>query len=178
MTVPKKFAALILAIFPACFWAPAQQKPNAVPPPWEIAPAPSPKPVEVIYLNRDCALLPDPSRYVPGTEWQLEVHPELCHLETVLNSRHDEETVVGDERKRCRIDIREHEYVLQNESEAPVLFVVAHAVPKKWTVDSDPQPVTYVGPIAVFKVNAAPGEVVRLHVGMRHVSHEHSKRIK
>jgi hypothetical protein len=49
----------------------------------------------------------------------------------------------------------------------PVVFVVLEEVPKGWRVDSDPQPTEMQGDIAIFHVDAEPGKIVRLHVGVR-----------
>jgi hypothetical protein len=46
------------------------------------------------------------------------------------------------------------------------VFIVHHEVPNSWIVDSDPQPTSINGSMAVFRLVAEPGERVRLHVGM------------
>jgi hypothetical protein len=109
---------------------------------------------------------------------ELRHDPVICHLETQNNSQHKEEMVVGNELLVSKVQIQEQEYVLQNVTTGPVVFVVEHHVPEKWKIDSDPLPVSYEGPIAYFRVNAAPAEIVRLHVGMRHVAHQSSRRIR
>jgi hypothetical protein len=77
-------------------------------------------------------------------------------------------------RQREHISISEQEYLLQDVTAGPVIFEVREFVPSQWQVDSDPQPVETVafsgknvGSAAVFRVNAQPGETVRLHVGLR-----------
>jgi hypothetical protein len=57
--------------------------------------------------------------------------------------------------------------LLQNVTDAPAVFVVRQDIPEDWTVDSDPSPVTMEGMTAVFRVLAEPGQIVRLHVGIR-----------
>ena len=54
---------------------------------------------------------------------------------------------------------------LQNITSEPVTFVVEHVLPDDWKVDSDPQPVKIVDNKAFFRVNAEPGQIVRMHVG-------------
>lgn len=55
---------------------------------------------------------------------------------------------------------------MQNPTDKPAVFIVRHGVPKNWKVDSDPKPSSMDGSTAVFRVNAEPGQRVRLHVGM------------
>jgi hypothetical protein len=81
-----------------------------------------------------------------------------------------EEHVEGNVLLRDWVTIREHEFVVQNVTGQQVVFMVQQAVPKGWSVDSDPQPTTVVDGIASFPVYADPGQIVRLHVGMRHES--------
>ena len=94
----------------------------------------------------------------------------ICHIETRLSSEHIEEGIVGDQLLRNRVKVVEHEFLLQNIAADPVVFVVRQAVPKGWRVDSDPQPSEMDGAVAIFRVHAAPGEIVRLHVGERHTT--------
>jgi hypothetical protein len=68
---------------------------------------------------------------------------------------------------RREVEVDEQEYVLQNVTMKPVAFVVEQPVAKGWTVDSDPQPTEMQGATAIFRVHAEPGEIVRLHVGVR-----------
>jgi hypothetical protein len=71
-------------------------------------------------------------------------------------------------RLRNKVTVVEREYLLQNVTSATVMFAVEHVLPDDWKVDSDPQPVKVVDNTAFFRVNAEPGQVVRLHVGDRH----------
>jgi hypothetical protein len=48
------------------------------------------------------------------------------------------------------------------------LSAVEHVLPDDWKLDSDPQPVKLVDNKALFRVNAEPGEIVRMHVGEHH----------
>jgi hypothetical protein len=49
----------------------------------------------------------------------------------------------------------------------PNTFVAEQFVPQGWVVDSDPQPTEIAGTTASFRVYAQPGEIVRLHLGLR-----------
>ena len=178
MYVDRKASIVFLGCLVPAFSIAAQQAPTEAPAPWEIAVAHRPMPPAVFHVNRDCALLPDISSIPQGAEVKLVVYPDLCHLEKVLHSQHQQESVFGKELHTSQVEIREQEYVLQNPSETPAIFVVEHLVPKKWEIDSDPKPAVVDQNYAIFRVHAAAGEVVRLHVGMRYVSHQHIKRIK
>jgi hypothetical protein len=122
-----------------------------------------------VYVNQNCEIFPGlvfplSGRKLPESRWISDV----CHLESVLDSEHREEKPAGNELERSDVEVREQEYVLQNITMKPQVFAVLEQVPRGWKVDSDPQPTTMAGDIAVFDVHAEPGETVRLHVGLRH----------
>jgi len=122
-----------------------------------------------IYVNQNCEIFPGlvfpiTSRKLAEARWNADV----CHLESVLDSEHREEKPAGNELERSDVEVREQEYVLQNITMKPQVFAVLEQVPRGWKVDSDPQPTTMAGDIAVFDVHLDPGETVRLHVGLRH----------
>jgi hypothetical protein len=125
----------------------------------------SPQEPIAIVVDQSCRILPDSDAAVLGDHNDAFRNPVICHLESVLASRHVEERISSGDRSLVRI--REHEFILQNVTDSPAVFVVRQALPEGWTVDSDPQPTTVDGETAVFRVNAEPGQVVRLHVGLR-----------
>jgi hypothetical protein len=92
----------------------------------------------------------------------------ICHLESQHTSNHIEKSVVDGVPARSSVTIEEQEFVLQDVTDEPVTFVVEQPVGQDWQVDSDPQPTNMIGNIAEFRVIAQPGEIVRLHVGLRH----------
>ena len=94
--------------------------------------------------------------------------PVICRLEFVHTSNHLEETVKDGVTRSSVVTISEQEYLLQNVTAQPVIFVVEQQVAEGWQVDSDPQPAGMIGSTALFRVNAEPGQIVRLHVGERH----------
>jgi hypothetical protein len=102
------------------------------------------------------------------TEADLENDHAICHLESVLTSHHVEETLRDGVRQRNNVRVAEQEYLLQNVTSEPVTFVVEHALPEDWKVDSDPQPIKVADGKAFFRTNAEPGQIVRLHVGEHH----------
>lgn len=120
-----------------------------------------------IHVDDRCRILPDPASLPPGKRPHLKKNSVLCHLESVHDSTHVEEMIVGNEKRRSRVSILEQEYVLQDVTPVPLQFVVEAPVPAGWRVDSDPQPADFEGATALFRVRAQPGQIVRLHVGLR-----------
>lgn len=130
-----------------------------------------------IHIDQDCRILPDPAQAPPGKKLRPHRNEAVCHLESQLDSQHLEERVSGNQLLRNWVSIREHEFVLQNISDQPVTFVVEQLVPENWTVDSDPQPKQFIGNTAYFPVQVRPGEIIRLHVGLRHSTPMRAKAI-
>lgn len=126
------------------------------------APAISTVAAKEIHVDQSCRVLHDQVNGVTGLS--LGSNGAICHLESVLTSKHWNDTT-GDETKRSFVTVAEQEYLLQNVTAEPVTFVVEQQVPKGWKVDSDPQPTEMVGTMALFRVSAEPGQIVRLHVG-------------
>jgi len=130
-------------------------------------------PFRTIYLDDSCRLLPDPAHQdaVKDTgkkKPRLHSDPVICHLEGIANSEHMEETIVGNEVHRNLVSVSEQTYTLQNVTTDPVVFEIEHFVPLGWTLDSDPKPDQMSGSTAIFHPHAQPGEIVHLHVGLRH----------
>jgi hypothetical protein len=138
----------------------------------------SPNAARQIYIDQDCRVLPDGSAVLPGKKDKPFSDPVICHLESILNSNHIEEKIVGSELYRSKVYVAEQEFVLQNITDGEAKFIVEVPVNSDWVIDSDPQPVSTEGDIAVFPVYAQPGEIVRLHVGMRHTKPLKTKTIK
>jgi len=139
--------------------------------------------VQEIHVDQDCRILLAPvDQTAAKKKVRFEKDSVICHLESVLSSEHMEEAIVGDELRRSRVAVDEQEFVLQNIAANPVVFVVEQPVGKGWQVDSDPQPVQVVsaklGAVALFRVNAEPGQIVRLHVGERHATPLRAKVLK
>jgi hypothetical protein len=120
-----------------------------------------------IIVNNSCLIQPESDASVLGDHNDAFRDDAICHLESVLSSHHVEEKIADGERSRFFVRVAEQEYVLQNPTGQPAVFIVRHSVPENWTVDSDPQPSSMDGSTAVFQINAEPGQRVRLHVGMR-----------
>lgn len=126
-------------------------------------------PLKEIHVDQTCNILPDESDALSDlTEADLRNDHAICHLESVHISHHVGETLRDGVMQRNKVTVREQEYLLQNVTSAPVTFVVEHDLPDDWKIDSDPQPVKIVDNKAFFRVNADPGQIVRLHVGEQH----------
>lgn len=121
------------------------------------APALSNATLKEIRVDQNCRILPDRT-----------TDPTVCRLESVHTSSHPEEMTREGVTRRTEVYIAEQEYLLQNATGEPVIFVVEQLVPKGWNIDSDPQPTEVQGTKALFRVGADPGQIVRLHVGLRH----------
>lgn len=176
--------AILFVSLAAFASASAPQSPGAEP----SAAQPAAKPVAArapyspfkdIHVDQECRLLPAPAyRDAGGKRPRLRRDPVICHLESVANSEHREETIVGNELRRSDVSVTEQTYVLQNVTTGPAMFVVEEAVPQGWVVDSDPRPAETTASTAVFRVQAQPGEIVRLHVGLRHTKPLRAKILK
>ena len=176
MTRTPRFTVVIVSIAFLHLTAAAQQRPAAPRPSYDGSD--SPLAPEQIRLDQDCNLLPDPAHLPLGKKVRLIRDDTLCHLENIAHSEHIEEKIVGDQMQRTRVKITEHEFVLQNVTNLPVLFVIQQPVPEGWMVDSDPQPSKIVDGTAIFPAHAQPGEIVHLHVGMRHTTSMKPKSLK
>ena len=121
-----------------------------------------------IHVDELCRLLPYDNHQDPGKKQPLLRSDSVtCHLEGILASGHLEETVTGNQLRRNWMNVVEQTYVLQNVTTDPNTFVAEQFVPQGWVVDSDPQPTEIAGTTASFRVYAQPGEIVRLHLGLR-----------
>jgi hypothetical protein len=126
-------------------------------------------PLKEIHVDRKCKILLDESDALSDlTEADLRNDHAICHLESVHTSHHVEEALRDGVMLRNKVTVVEQEYLLQNVTPEPVTFVVEHVLPDDWVVDSDPQPVKIVDNKAFFRVNAEPGQIVRMHVGEHH----------
>lgn len=119
-----------------------------------------------IIVDKSCLIQPESDPLVLGNHIDAFRDDAICHLESVLSSHHIEEKITDSERSRFFVRVAEQEYVVQNPTDKPTVFIVRHHVPENWTVDSDPLPSSMDGSTALFLVNAEPGQRVRLHVGM------------
>jgi hypothetical protein len=122
-----------------------------------------------IVVDKSCLIQPESDPLVFGDHINAFRDDAICHLESVLSSHHIEEKITDGQRSRLFVRVAEQEYVVQNPTDKPAVLIVRHEVPENWTVDSDPEPTSMEGATALFRLNAEPGQRVRLHVGM-HVS--------
>ena len=90
----------------------------------------------------------------------------ICKLESVFSPHHIEEKLTDGERSRLLVRGAEQEYVVQNPTDKPAVFIIRHDVPENWIVDSNTPPSSMDGSTAVYRINAEPGQRARLHVGI------------
>jgi hypothetical protein len=179
MEGPMKLPSLLLLPLAATLAAApafAQQSPDTARPVYDHSA--SPDAVRQIYVDQDCRILPGGTPIVPGKKDTPFSDPVICHLESIANSNHIEEKIVGNELYRSKVFVAEQEFVLQNIADVKAEFIVEVPINSDWVIDSDPQPVSTEGDVAVFPVYAQPGEIVRLHVGMRHTQPLKTKTVK
>ncbi len=67
-----------------------------------------------------------------------------------------------------RAEVREITYVIHNAAATNRTVVLEHPVQNGYTLDSDPKPEETTPSVYRFRVSAAAGETVRLHVGVKH----------
>jgi hypothetical protein len=168
MTGAIAFRLLILGSLAAPFCLAAQQASTPTRPAYDGSDSLF-APMEIHVLG-DCRIVPAPDPFASRKKQRPFRDDTICHLESIASSEHTEEAIVGNQLERSNINISEHEFVLQNIAPRPVIFYVEQQVPKDWSVDSDPQPTKMVGSTAIFPVHVAPGQIVRLHVGIRHTT--------
>jgi hypothetical protein len=160
---------VVLAIC-VCHFAAAQpatqSHPDPTTPDETATTIPTPTDPAEIHVNRRCRTLSAIGLAVAGTPAKLSANA-FCRLESVKTSQHPEKAIANGKPHRILVTVREQDYLLQNLTGEPVVFVVEHLVPRGWQVDSEPQPTTMSGSTAIFRANAEPGQTVRLHVGLK-----------
>jgi hypothetical protein len=116
-----------------------------------------------VYVDEHCAVL------APETG-EFGSNPDVCRFDgsSMRRSSHMAAKEVDGTVQHSKVDVAEQTYLLQNIHSTPVVFVVAKLVPDGWHIDSDPQPKEMKENVAIFRVTAQPGQIVRLHVGMVH----------
>jgi hypothetical protein len=119
-----------------------------------------------IHIDQRCKALSADGLAVAGTPAMLSAK-SFCRLESVKTTQHSETEIANNKPHRVLATVKEQEYMLQNVTGEPVVFVVEQKVPHGWHVDSEPQPLSVSNSTAIFHAIAQPGETVRLHVGMK-----------
>ncbi len=134
---------------------------------------PAPQPTLIageVQIDESCRVLtpPRPSAHDPRPRFRF--NSIVCHLESVHTSDHWEQappTTSNGRPRRTHVTVSEREFLLQNITSDPVTFVVTQRLRKGWCIDSEPQPTELTPTSAVFRVQAQPRQIVRLHVGER-----------
>jgi hypothetical protein len=123
-----------------------------------------------LQVDHSCRILTPARPGARNPRPHFRYNPIVCHLESVHTSDHWEQTPPTTPNGRPRnihVTVAEREYLLQNVTPAPVTFVVTEPLRKGWHIDSEVQPAELTPKAAIFRVQAQPGQIVRLHVGER-----------
>ena len=120
-----------------------------------------------IHVDQRCRILPNSSTLPSGKKAHPRSDWNTCHLESVFDTKHRVQTVVGSELQRSDVEIFEQQYVLGNRSQQPEVFMIEQPALKGWTIEGDPPPFRVADGKEFYRAWVQPGETVRLHVGMR-----------
>jgi len=139
-----------------------------------------------IHVNQDCLILQDQVDGVvgvsvpegkpvgggaPGAGGERSVAQldlTVCHLDSQLTANRVKAESVNGSVQRSVVVVKEKDYLMKNQFERPVVFVVEQPVPTGWQIASEPGPDKMLGNVALFKAVALPGQMVRLHAGQQH----------
>jgi hypothetical protein len=139
-----------------------------------------------IHVNQDCLILQDQVDGVtgvsvpegkpvgggaPGAGGQRSVAQldlTVCHLDSQLTANRVKGELVNGTVQRSVVVVKEKDYLMKNQFERPVVFVVEQPVPAGWEIASVPGPDKMMGNVALFRAVALPGQMVRLRAGQQH----------
>jgi hypothetical protein len=136
------------------------------------------QPVREVHVDGYCHILTDPALVKPGKKLKLRFDDEICNVDQLKGNEHLETRDEADTRTRYWVWTAEHEFHLQNTTNAPQTFIVEQPVPRDWFIDSDPRPAEMHGQTALFRIEVAPHRIVQLHVGMRREKAIGTKKLK
>lgn len=161
----------------------AQQPPRATQPPAPIEeadPAPAqPAPdqpesqqsaaAQEVNVDQNCRILVQDRHNAAGNYSHPHYRQDdsICRLESIHHTILHEENLDSGVVKRTRVEVNEATFVLRDISPDPVAFIVHQPIFHGGHIDSDPQPTSIEGNVAIFRVYAKPGQTIRLHVGER-----------
>lgn len=114
-----------------------------------------------IIVDKSCRIEPESDPSIVGEHAEAFAMTPFVTLRALLSSHYDEEKITDAQRSRFTVRVAEPEYVVQNPTDKPAVFIVRHDVPEHWIVDSDPQPSSVDGSTAVFRLNAGPAKSLR-----------------
>jgi hypothetical protein len=137
----------------------------------------APDVTQQVRVDGQCRILSDPKPPFSAHKPAPFRDVSICHIENVLASVHHEGQTSGNQLLRSTVRVSEQTYVLQNITGDHVVFVLEVPVPDGWQIDSDPQPNRFSGSTAIFPLHAQAGEIVTVHVGMRHTTSLRPKKI-
>ncbi len=133
----------------------------------QIPNAPAPIPSEIV-IDQSCRLVTQDLRDPANPRERRHYDSGICVIEGGERiSAKWEKNFINGKVKGTTYWIVERTYLLHNPYPQPIVFLVKQKIAKDHRIDSDPQPDEIVNSVALFKVFAAAGETVRLHVGDR-----------
>ena len=118
-------------------------------------------------VDQECRIVTLDKRHPDRPKLRRHTDPTICRLESENDSEHWEKVLKNGAYKDVLIEVREHEFVLQNPYPEPVTYIVHQPITKRFHIDSQPQPVDITNSVATFRVVVPPGQSSRLHVGER-----------
>jgi hypothetical protein len=118
-------------------------------------------------VDQECRIVTLDTRHPERPKVRRHTDVTICRLESENDSEHWEKALKNGAYKNVLVEVREHEFVLQNPYPEPVIYIVHQPITKHYHIDSQPQPVDIANSIATFHVVVAPGQTSRLHVGER-----------
>jgi len=139
-----------------------------------------------IHVNQDCLILQDQVDGVTGVSVpgakpvgggangaggersvaQLDLG--VCHLDSQVTANQVKGELVNGAVQRSVVVMKEKDYLMKNQFDRAVVFVVEQPVPEGWQIATEPGPDKMVGNVALYKAVALPGQMVRLHAGEQH----------
>jgi len=139
-----------------------------------------------IHVNQDCLILQDQVDGVTGVSVpgakpvgggangaggersvaQLDLG--VCHLDSQVTANRVKGELVNGAVQRSVVVLKEKDYLMKNQFDRAVVFVVEQPVPAGWQISTEPGPDKMVGNVALYKAVALPGQMVRLHAGEQH----------
>jgi len=148
----------------------AQQTPPQPATPQPSAPATSTIEIDLpleVDVDGECRIITLDKRHPARPKLRHHTDPTICRLESENDSEHWEKVLKSGTYKNVLVEVREHEFVLQNPYPQPVTYIVHQPITKHYHIDSEPQPADITDSVATFRVLVPPGQTSRLHVGER-----------
>jgi hypothetical protein len=162
--VSSRLTLFLLLIASAAFAAQQAPPPQAAPAAPSIIEVDPPLQIDV---DQECRIVTLDTRHPERPKVRRHTDVTICRLESENDSEHWEKILKNGAYKNVLVEVREHEFVLQNPYPEAVIYIVHQPITKHYHIDSQPQPVEITNSVATFHVVVAPRQTSRLHVGER-----------